>query len=560
MAVLEVVKGLTPGRKFLVEGQHAVLGRHPDCDVVLDVAAVSRHHAKIIHETGRYFLEDLGSRNGTFINGQMIHGRAALQEGDQVGICDLAFHFHLDQDEPTGSIMPLLVDDSPDEKIRSSTVMSKLDVSSSWRADLLVARPEVKLKAMVEISKNLGRAVVLEDVLVKLLDSLFKIFIQADRGFIVLRSPGDGALVPKAVKYRREDDSRGVRISRTIINEAIAGKEAILSADAASDARFQMAESITDFKIRSMMCAPLVDSEERALGVIQIDTLDRRTRFGEDDLELLGSIAVQAAGAVEKAQLHEEMVRQRIIERDLELARAEQRRCIPSQPPQIPGYHFFDYYEAAYQVGGDYFDYVPMSDGRMAVVVADVAGKGIAAALLMAQLSVIVQYQLASQPDPALAVREINRAFARHGWEDRFVTFAVAVVDPGSQSLTVVNAGHMPPLLRSRTGQVEPIGADAAGLPLGVVGDYPYQSTTHNLEPGGFLTLFTDGISEAMDPDGQLYGLQRLENAFRAPAPGADQLGRHILDDVRSFVSGYPQSDDMCLTCLGRSPAAEEED
>jgi sigma-B regulation protein RsbU (phosphoserine phosphatase) len=560
MAVLEVVKGLTPGRRFLVEGQHAVLGRHPDCDVILDVAAVSRYHAKIIHEAGRYFLEDLGSRNGTFINGQMIHGRAALQEGDQVGICDLAFHFHLDQDGSTRSIMPLLVDDSPDDKVRSSTVMSKLDVSSSWRADLLVARPEVKLKAMVEISKNLGRAVVLEDVLVKLLDSLFKIFIQADRGFIVLTSPEDGSLIPKAVKYRREDDSRSVRISRTIINEAIAGKEAILSADAASDARFQMAESITDFKIRSMMCAPLVDSEERALGVIQIDTLDRRTRFGEDDLELLGSIAAQAAGAVEKAQLHEEMVRQRIIERDLELARAEQRRCIPSEPPQIPGYHFFDYYEAAYQVGGDYFDYVPMSNGRMAVVVADVAGKGIAAALLMAQLSVIVQYQLASQPDPALAVREINRAFARHGWEDRFVTFAVAVVDPGSQSLTVVNAGHMPPLLRSRTGQVEPIGADAAGLPLGVVEDYPYQSTTHNLEPGGFLTIFTDGISEAMDPDGQLYGLQRLENAFSAPAPGADQLGRHILDDVRSFVSGYPQSDDMCLTCLGRSPAAAEED
>lgn len=559
MAVLEVIKGLTPGRRFLVEGQHAVLGRHPDCDVVLDVAAVSRHHAKIIHDTGRYFIEDLGSRNGTFINGQMIHGRAALQEGDQVGICDLAFHFQLDQDEPTGSIMPLLVDDSPDDRIRSSTVMSKLDVSSSWRADLLVARPEVKLKAMVEISKNLGRAVVLEDVLVKLLDSLFKIFIQADRGFVVLRSPDDGSLIPKAVKYRREDDSRSVRISRTIINEAIAGKEAILSADAASDARFQMAESITDFKIRSMMCAPLVDSDERALGVIQIDTLDRRTRFGEDDLELLGSIAAQAAGAVEKAQLHEEMVRQRLIERDLELARAEQRRCIPSQPPQIPGYHFFDYYEAAYQVGGDYFDYVPMSNGRMAVVVADVAGKGIAAALLMAQLSVIVQYQLASQPDPALAVREINRAFARHGWEDRFVTFAVAVVDPGGQSLTVVNAGHMPPLLRSRAGQVEPIGADEAGLPLGVVDDYPYQSSTHNLEPGGFLTLFTDGISEAMDPDGELYGLQRLENAFSAPAPGVDQLGRHILDDVRSFVSGYPQSDDMCLTCLSRSPAPPED-
>jgi phosphoserine phosphatase RsbU/P len=552
MAVLEVVKGLAPGRKFPVEGHRAVLGRHPDCDVVLDVAAVSRRHATIVHETGRYFLEDLGSRNGTFLNGQMIHGRTSLEEGDQVGICDLAFHFHLDQDELTGSVMPLLVDDNPESSVRSSTVMSKLDVSSSWRGDLLTARPEVKLKAMVEIAKSLGRAVALDDVLVKLLDSLFKIFIQADRGFVVLRSRDDESLIPKAVKYRHDDDSRGVRISRTIINEAIASKEAILSADAASDARFQMAESITDFKIRSMMCVPLVDSDERALGVIQIDTLDRRTRFGEEDLELLGSIAAQAAAAVEKAQLHEEMIRQRVIERDLELARAEQRRCIPSEPPQVPGYNFFHYYEAAYQVGGDYFDYVPLPNGRMAVVVADVAGKGIAAALLMAQLSVIVQYQLANQPDPALAVREINRAFVRHTWEDRFVTFAVTVIDPANHSLLVVNAGHMPPLLRNPSGQVEQIGAEAAGLPLGVVDEYCYESTTHRLEPGGFVTLFTDGISEAMDPNGQLYGLVRLTNAFSAPAPDADQLGRHILDDVRSFVSGYPQSDDMCLTCLGR--------
>ena len=134
----------------------------------------------------------------------------------------------------------------------------------------------------------------------------------------------------------------------------------------------------------------------------------------------------------------------------------------------MPGYFFFDYYQAARQVGGDYYDYVPLPGGRYAVIVGDVAGKGVSAALLMARLSADVRFSLASEPDPAKAVQQINEGFVHHDWQDRFVTMIAAVLNPRTNELTMVNAGHMAPFLRRRGGSVEEIGEEAAGLPLGV--------------------------------------------------------------------------------------------
>ncbi|MEX0938295.1 MAG: SpoIIE family protein phosphatase [Pirellulales bacterium] len=556
MAILQVVRGPDPGRQFLLEGEQAVLGRHPECDVVLDVAAVSRQHARIVRDGETYFLEDLGSRNGTFLNGNMIEGRQSLHEGDQVVICDLAFSFY--SREPSDMLAgPLLSGDSvalllDDGKQGNSTIMSKLDVSTSRSALDVAVRPEAKLKAVLEIAHNLSRTLSLDDVLPKLLDSLFKIFVQADRGFVVLADPGGGPLMPKAVKLRRQDEEGAVRLSRTIIRQAMEGKEAILSADAASDARFNMSESITDFHIRSMICAPLIDSEDRALGVIQIDTLDQKSRFTEEDLQVLASVASQAAIAIDNAKLHEQVLQQQVLQRDLELARTVQMGLIPSRPPEVQGYHFFHFYEPAYQVGGDYFDYVPLSGGRVAVVLGDVSGKGVAAALLMAKLSGEVRYHLASESDPSTAVRKINATFLRSDWADRFVTFIAAVLDPASHEVMLVNAGHMAPLLRRQSGEVEPLGGESTGLPLGVQEEYPYKASRHVLKPGESLTIYTDGFSEAMNTNHDLYGVENLMRQVSAKALNVDEVGQHIVADVRRFAATLPQSDDMCLTCFGR--------
>jgi serine phosphatase RsbU (regulator of sigma subunit) len=253
--------------------------------------------------------------------------------------------------------------------------------------------------------------------------------------------------------------------------------------------------------------------------------------------------------------MHEQVIAQRALQRDLELARRMQRTLLPSSPPQVPGYFFFDYYQAARQVGGDYYDYVQLPGGRYAVIVGDVAGKGVPAALLMARLSADVRFSLASEADPAKAVQQINEGFARNDWQDRFVTMLAAVLNPATSELTIVNAGHMAPLLRRRDGSVMEIGEEAAGLPLGVAPELGYESFKHQVEPGDVLTIFTDGFSEAMNNDRDLYGIDRLKEQLSAPAVSVVDFGKHILDDVHKFVNGFDQSDDMCLVCFGRVEA-----
>lgn len=557
MAILRALKGMNPGQLFVLDGECAILGRHPDCDIVLEAPAVSRQHARILRENGNFFVEDLNSRNGTFLNGKLVTQRQPLSESDELQICDLSFVFHQGRsdaapDSTTAEFQPqaMMVDD--ERPTGGSTIMSKLDVSTSSTGLRLEVNPEAKLKALIEIGQNLGKAVGLEQVLANLLDSLFKIFVQADRGFVVLKDVGSGRLIPWAVKHRRGEAAQTIRISRTIINGVMQTKEAILSADAATDSRFELAESIFDFHIRSIMCVPLVGAEGTALGVLQLDTLDQRNRFSRDDLDVLAAVACQAAFAVENAQLHEAATREKAIERELSVAHQVQQGFLPAAAPCLPEYNFFEFYQPANKLGGDYFDYVPISGGRLGVVVADVSGKGIAASLLMARLSAECRYCLASEPTPEAAVGRLNRIFCDSSWQDRFVTFVLVVLDPASNQALVVNAGHMAPLLRRPDGQVVPVGEAEARLPLGVDSDVDYPAVSFPFEPGECITLYTDGITDAQNEKGEYYGRPRLHKQLSSRVDGVRNLGLRILDDVKRFIGTRAQTDDMCLTCFGR--------
>jgi serine phosphatase RsbU (regulator of sigma subunit) len=159
---------------------------------------------------------------------------------------------------------------------------------------------------------------------------------------------------------------------------------------------------------------------------------------------------------------------------------------------------------------------------------------------------------LAIESDPALAVRRINETFSRDEWADRFITFVVAIVDVKTHDVTLVNAGHMAPLLRKHSGKVTQAPDDLTGVPLGVQADYPYAASHLKLEPGESLTIYTDGFSEAMNPENELYGLDNLIRQVGQKALDVDEVGQHIVDDVRLFAGGQPQSDDMCLVCFGR--------
>lgn len=557
MAFLQIEQGIEPGRRIDLKPGRAIIGRSSDCDIPLDVAAVSRHHAAVVVENGSCFVEDLESRNGTYLNKQPVTKRTEIRTGDLILICDqvLRFDSGLEEDLSLAGQQPK--DDTSlaaflEDETRAS-VMHTMDVSGTSASVSLSAKPEAKLAALVEISNNLTGTLKLEDILPRILDSLFKIFVQADRGFVIMRPAESAPLVPVADKYRKGNRDERTRISRTIVEQAMSSRQAILSADAATDSRFGMAESIADFQIRSMMCAPMVNSEGEPLGVIQIDTNNQRSKFSNEDLEVLAAVASQAAVAIDNARMHKAVMDQQALQRDLDLAARMQRALLPSKAPEVDGYQFFDYYESARQVGGDYYDYVTLSDGRFAVVLGDVAGKGVSAAILMARLSSDVRFSLANEKSPAAAVSRANYTFAQHDWADRFVTMLVAVVDPGLNKLTLVNAGHMPPFLRHASGEVVEVGDEIAGLPIGVIDDFEYESIDLELAPGESLTLFTDGFSEAMNESRELYGLERLAEQIKVSSPLVSELGPHVLADVRKFVGDFSQSDDMCLACFGRS-------
>lgn len=563
MAFLKLLQGVEVGKQWdLPTSGEAVIGRSAECQVALDVAAVSRKHAAVVAQGGQFFIKDLGSRNGTLLDNTQVVGQAPLREGSQITVCDQVFGFYIHEapgllsggfSEGESSLANLVSDDEGDDEEGSrANVMATIDLSgnsSNWN---LSAKPEVKLSAMVEISHGLARAVSVQEILPKLLDSLFKVFVQADRGFVIMRPKADGPLAAVAAKSRRESQGEQLRISRTIAEEAMKSKKAILSADAQSDERFGMAQSIADFKIRSMICAPMINGEGAPIGLIQVDTNNQRSRFTQDDLEVLAAVASQAAVAIDNTRMHEAVAQQRALQRDLQLAARMQRALLPPGPPLAQGYKFFEYYEAARLIGGDYYDYIALPGGRFAVVVGDVAGKGVPAALIMARLSSDVRFALATEPDLAKALMMVNKSFATRDWQDRFVTMVVGVLDPAKHEMVLVNAGHMAPLIRDSDGLVRPLGEEIAGLPLGVFEDFEYETVSRKLAPGDFVTMFTDGFSEAMNRDRDLYGMERLSAVIGESAVSIDELGKHILEDVRKFVAGYPQSDDMCLACFGR--------
>lgn len=459
------------------------------------------------------------------------------------------FHVNQKANDPGSSI--LFVDD--DSESSNSTIMSKVGVSSNYSGVQLTASAEAKLNALLEITRNLGRALALDEVLPQVLNSLFKIFVQADRGFIALQGE-DGKLVPRWSRAWREDVADTIRVSRTIVNQVMESQEAILSADAATDSRFEMSQSIADFRIRSMMCAPLLDSEGKSTGVLQIDTLKQNKRFQPEDLEVLVAVATQAGIAIDNAQMHDRALRQREVERDLELAHEVQHGFLPEDRPALEGYEFFDFYKPANLVGGDYFDYLALPDGKTAIVVADVVGHGVAAALMMAKLSAESRFCLASASDPSIAIRMLNdRLCGLH--VDRFVTAAIIVLDPISHTVAIANAGHMAPIYYRADGSLEEPSADEAGLPLGIMEGMDYESATRQLQPGESMTLYTDGLNEAADPAGDLYSIQRIRDKVAASKGSPGSLGQELVDDVQQFIGGGVQLDDMCVVVFGRGSA-----
>jgi serine phosphatase RsbU (regulator of sigma subunit) len=257
---------------------------------------------------------------------------------------------------------------------------------------------------------------------------------------------------------------------------------------------------------------------------------------------------------LEEYSRHLELARER-LKLDLELAREVQRGFLPLRLLEVPGYEFFAHYESAYEIGGDYYDFIVLPQGRVAILLGDVAGKGVVAALLMAKLSANAKFCMLTEPDLATAITRLNSMMFHSGIADRFVTLMASILDPASHTVTLVNAGHPPPLLyhgATRTVE-EAISNDVAGLPLGVSDGFEYASCQLRLELGDSILAFTDGVTEAMDVNDIQLQTKGVHAAMQGEANSPRALGERVVKVVKQFAAGRNQYDDIALVGFGRT-------
>ena len=360
MAVLVLLQG-GQAVPHTLDGQEVLIGRHPDCGVQLESNAVSRRHARMFMQDGGYAIEDLGSGNGTSVNGQVIEKATPLENQDRIKLGPVLMQFE-DGDGASGDIGSTMVGVSLDDA-DDATIMSSVETGDGFGA--LGVRPEEKLKGVLEISRALAGAVDVESLLPKVLDTLFGIFTQADRGCVLLRDTDQGELVPRAMKHRRESEDATVTLSRTVVKKVVEDRAGLLSADASSDSQFAASQSISNLAIRSMMCVPMLGIDGEVMGVINLDTQNPVNQFNNDDLELLQAVAGQAALSFDSARLMATFAAKQKQDSELDIARGVQEALLPETLPEAEGYSFFASYDAAQAVGGDYYDALELADGKI---------------------------------------------------------------------------------------------------------------------------------------------------------------------------------------------------
>jgi sigma-B regulation protein RsbU (phosphoserine phosphatase) len=548
VAHLRLFRGNRPQRVELTNDSY-VLGRSHSCDIVLESDAVSRRHARITYRNDTFILEDLGSRNKTYLNGNLIAAPAELADNDIIRICNHHIIFLCDSTTDSSRFQVVLKggkDDSTRIKVLHDVAAKSRDLGLDEDA-----RPREKLEAFLEINRSLSTVNRGELLLTRVLDCLFRIFPQTDRCYILMRSE-TGATIPRAAKNRHGPPDTSPRLSQTILHHVFDNGRALLAEDAQHDPDLAQHGSVMDNLIHSIMCAPLPGDGLRPGGAIWMHTEDRARQFCAADLDLLVCVASMVSLGLQRGNMYEKLLDHDRRVGESEAGRNVQQMFLPIDWPSVPGYRFYANCRPALSVGGDYFGFTNLSESRMAIALGDVSGNGMAAALLMARLSSELRFAAINSSGPGEAVSSLNRILQSDWPADRFVTLLYAELDRSKASVALVNAGHMPPLLRSADGDVRSVGEAHAGPPLNAAPNHTYAVETISLEPGEILMFYSDGISDAMNPLQERFGRDRIQHLLSTASGDPGRAGDAILQAVLRYLQGGPQRDDMAVVCFGR--------
>lgn len=541
MATLIVLALPEPGKRCHVTTQgNTVMGRDPTCDLVLDNRSISRLHAHIIAQRGRFYIEDNNSTNGTYINGRRLQSREQLHDGDRIGLNDIPLIFfysdsvELDPEQTTAAKRPNLSD-----------THQELEIPAFCDPGPKVIRG--RLESLIEIARSFTSSFDLSEILPKVLDLLFCMFPQTSQGEIYLEDENED-LVPVAIKKDREADSADLSVetfNEDVVHEVFTSGKGLIRNEGT-----QNPSALSE--ITSVLSVPIIGHEGKISGAILLESIDANNAYNNADLDLVSAVAVLAGQAIGYSRAHNIVVRHAKTERQMETARMLQISSLPDERPDVLGIQFAEYYSAAEQVGGDYFFYEPLQDGRVVVGIADASGKGLPAAMNIARFGAEVRLRIATLPSLADAMTRVNW-FVSRGESTAFITCCICVIDPQLNTITVVNAGHMPPICRNtETNTIRQLTSRVGSLPLGIMATDDYQPDVFELAPGDQILMYTDGVSEAMNSSREILGIPRLLKMLDDAPPTIGATVQHVVKQVADFSNNAPQSDDLTIVGFQR--------
>jgi sigma-B regulation protein RsbU (phosphoserine phosphatase) len=542
MATLVTLQGPNPGRQYRLSEGYALIGRQPNAAIYLDSLAVSRQHANILCQEGIFFVEDLGSSNGTYLNGQAVTGRAPLTENDtlQIGPYVLGLRSDAPASPPART--------GPDQVIRSRVT------ATTSNHTLFLQNPAYKLQVVLEIAQTLARTLELEPLLDKLLEQLLRLFPQADRGLVVLCE--HDRLVLRAQRGRRPSLTE-LPYSRTVVSRALEEGAGILSQDVTGDPNIKLSATLVALNLRSFLCVPMIAPDGRRLGVIQLDCTGPGLSFREEDLEVLTAIALQATVVLENASLHASRLEEERLHQELAVAREIQQGYLPTDfaPLGDAGFELYARVHPAREVSGDFYDFFPTTDGRLSFLVGDVSGKGMPAALFMVAVRTLARHLAPSASSPSQTMTLLNKALCADNPNAMFVTLSHGIYNPRTGHIVIASGGHPPPLLRKADGQVEKVPVRNGRLIGCTPADPGLTDTELTLAPGDTLVLYTDGFTEARMPSGdEMFETPRLIAALggeRTALP-LDHCAEELRSVVEEFTGTRELHDDLTLLLLRR--------
>jgi len=531
---------------FPISRPRVSIGRSRESDIFLPDQWLSRNHAEIEERKDGFYVTDLRSKNGTLLNGEPLNEWRRLRPGDVITLGEHTLTFCPDATEAAD------YDEPEPEGTRVFSVRELSDISTRPAVDPVDLRRQNRVLAI--LSKAASELVVhrpLGELFDLVLDLLLEA-VAAERGAILLLEGDPSLPLIKASTSRLGEPL--TRVSRSIARRAIEDRVSLLIPNVLDDVRFQGEDSILAAGIRTAMVAPLWftaagEGTDSVIGLVYVDSLQHSHSFGEDDLRVLTALANVAAAKIENVRLLEESLEKRRMEEDMQMAAEIQTGLLPRGAPDIPGYELNGINQPCRTVGGDYYDFA-VEDGSVFIALGDVSGKGTGAALLMTVLRAAVRGHW-MEDSLADAVAHINRTVCQNVPSNKFVTFFVARLDPASGKITYVNAGHNPPLLVRKDGEVEFL--TEGGMVLGLFEGISYDADNVEMRPGDSLLAYSDGVTETWSPEGDEFGEDKLTAlVVERRDLNAQALQDAIFREIERFEAGAGATDDRTLVVLRR--------